>query len=162
MSSRGRTTGHEPEFRWVIAGRRTRLSLVRRLSLSFELRRREGEKQAELWLYAEDSIRRWRISARGLGALHGEGGLAAQMEPLPVWAPLEDAPPRWDQGRCVIEASSFNRLHEALDQGPVSFALQGERVNGEFVLERTPLSLGGRPQWIIRREDSPEPARGRG
>ena len=159
MSSRGRTTGNEPELRWVIAGRRTRLSLVRRLSLSFELRRFEGERQAELWIYAEDSIRRWRVSARGLGAMQGEGGLAAEMEPLPVWAEEEKTPPRWDQGRCVIEASSFDRLHEALDRGPLSFALQGDHLMGEFTLVRTPLSLQERPQWIIRREDGPDPAR---
>ena len=158
MSMRGRTTGNEPEFRWVIAGRRSRLSLIRRLSLSFELRRREGERQVELWIYAEESIRRWRISARGLGALHGEGGLACELEAIPTWAPLDDAPPRWDHGRCVIEASSFNRLHDAIDRGPLSFALQGERVNGEFLLERTPLSLQGRRQWVIRREDGPNPA----
>ena len=161
MSSRGRTTGTEPEFRWAIAGRRTRLSLVRRLSLSFELRRREGERQAELWIYAEELIRRWRISARGLGALHGEGGLAAEMEPLPVWAPLEECPARWDQWRCVIEASSFERLHETIERGPLALALLGERMNGEYVLERTPFSLQGRPQWIIRREDGPVPAQER-
>ncbi len=36
MSSHGHRTGNEPEFRWVIGGKRSRLSLVRRLSLSFE------------------------------------------------------------------------------------------------------------------------------
>ena len=155
MTTRGRTTGKEPEFRWVIAGRRTRLSLVRRLSLSFELRRGEGERRAELWIYAEDCIRRWRISARGLGALHGEGGLACELDALPTWTPPVGVPPRWDQGRCVIEAASFDRVQEAMARGPLSILLQGERVQGEFLLERTPLALQGRPQWMIRREGGP-------
>ena len=158
MSTRGRASGNAPEFRWVIAGRRTRLSLVRRLSLSFELRRWEGARQAELWIYAEECIRRWRIPARGLGAVHGERGLAAELEALPTWSTVGDAPPLWDQGRCVIEASSFNRVQEAIDHGPLSFALQGERVNGEYLLERTPLALQDRPQWVIRREDGAHPA----
>ena len=158
MSTRGGATGHGPEFRWVIAGRRTRLSLVRRLSLSFELRRRAGKRHVELWIYAEDRIRRWRISARGLGALHGEGGLASELDALPIWAPVDDAPTRWDQGRCVIEASSITRLYEAIERGPLRIALQGERANGVFVLERTSLSFEGRPQWVIRREGGPDPA----
>jgi hypothetical protein len=153
MSTHGHRTGHEPEFRWVIGGKRSRLSLVRRLSLSFELRRRDRERGAELWIYAEQSIRRWRISARALGARRGDAGLAGEMSPLPIWLPAEDAPPRWDQGRCVIEAASMGTLQDALDRGPLSFYLQGERVNGDYTLERTPLACNGSAQWVIRRED---------
>ena len=153
MSTHGHRTGNEPQFRWVIGGKRSRLSLVRRLSLSFELRRRARDQGAELWLYAEESIRRWRISARALGAQRGDGGLAAEMAPLSIWAPADDAPPRWDQGRCVIEATSMGRLQDALDRGPLSFYLQGERVNGDYTLQRTALSSQGLAQWVIRRED---------
>ena len=157
MSTRGGATGSGPEFRWVLAGRRTRLSLVRRLSLSFELRREAGKRQVELWIYAEECIRRWSISARGLGALHGEGGLASELDALPTWAWPDDAPPAWDQGRCVIEASSASRLFDGIEPGPLHVSLQGERLKGEFLLERTPFSLDGRPQWLIRRDDRPHP-----
>ena len=158
MSTHERRTGNEPELRWVVAGRRTRRSLVRRLSLSFELRRQEGERQGELWIYAEDCIYRWRVSARGLEALDGEHGLAAELQPLATWAPLRGALPRWDQGRCVIEASSLGRLHATMERGPLRFALYGERVSGEFGLERTPLSFQGHPQWVIRREEAADAA----
>ncbi|MBW3628272.1 MAG: hypothetical protein KY464_03140 [Gemmatimonadetes bacterium] len=158
MSSRGRSSGNEPEFRWVIAGRRNRLSLIRRLSLSFEIRRRDGERQAELWMYAEDCVRRWRISARALGAQDGRGGLATEMEALPIWAPVESAPPLWDQGRCVIEGTAAGRLQDVVERGPLTFALQGDRVTGDYCLVRTTLALNGRPQWVIRRENGARPA----
>lgn len=153
MSSHGHRTGNEPEFRWVIGGKRSRLSLLRRLSLSFELRRHPRGQGAELWIYAEQSIRRWRVSARALGSTYGDAGLAAEMPPLALWAAEDGAPPRWDQGRCVIEASSMGKLQDALDRGPLTFFLQGERVNGDYTLERTPLSVHGQRQWLIRRED---------
>lgn len=158
MRSHGRSTGHEPEFRWVIAGRRNRLSLIRRLSLSFEIRREEGQRHAELWMYAEDCIRRWRISARALGAQDGQGGLATELEALPTREPVESAPPLWDQGRCVIDGASVGRLQDVVESGPLSFALQGDRVTGDYRLDRTPLALEGRPQWVIRRENGAEPA----
>ena len=157
MSSRGRTSGHEPEFRWVIAGRRNRLSLIRRLSLSFELRRRDGERQVELWLYAEDCLRRWDISGRALAAHDGHGGVATEMEPLPIWAPLEGSPPRWDQGRCVIEGAAEGRLQDVVESGPLTFTLQGDRITGDYRLDRTPLALDGRQQWVIRRDHTPVP-----
>ena len=161
MSSGRHTTEREAEFRCVIGGKRNRLSLVRRLSLSFELRGREGGRQVELWIYAEERIHRWRISGRGLGALHGSRSLAVEMEPLAVCAPFDDAPPRWDRGRCVIEAASFARVRDAVEQGPLAFNLQGERVNGDYRLERTPLSLQGRPQWLIGREACVQASQGR-
>lgn len=161
MSTRARPTGSEPEFRWVIGGRRTRLSLVRRLSLTFEVRRAEGQRRCELWIHAEDSIRRWAVPTNGRGDLLARGRLAPAFAPLGPAEIDDDAPPRWDHGHCVIEAAGFSRFEEAVRAGGVTFSLNGKRSGGTFRLERTPMRVDGRDQWLIWREDDDQTARRR-
>jgi hypothetical protein len=156
VSTRSRSTGTDPEFRWVIGGKRSRLSLVRRLSLSFEIRRVEGARRAELWIFAEECIHRWAISADALGGVAGAAKLAPELDAFPLWAAESEVPPRWDRGRCVIEAHSFGRLRDGLTEGLLSFWLQGQRVHGAYRLEKTPMAFAGRPQWVICADDSPD------
>ena len=142
-----------PVFQWILGGRRSRLGLVQRLSLSFELRRGPNERHAELWVYGERRVRRWRVPTNSRGDLLAGGRLAPELEPLELWAPCPGAPPRWDQGRCGVDAAAFDRPRDSLGAGDLSLELRGTRTLGGFRLARTPFSVDGRRQWRIRRDD---------
>jgi hypothetical protein len=137
-----------------MGGKRSRLALVRRFSLSFEVRMSEGARRAELWIFAEECIHRWEIPAEWPGAERERGSLATQLPSFPLWAVDANVPPRRDRGRCVVDAHSIGRLRDAVSDGELSFWLQGERLHGAFRLEKTPLALAGRAQWRLRAEES--------
>ena len=152
----------EPEVRWIVGGRTTGSTTTRRLALSFELRRGEDDRQAELWVYAEDAIRRWRVPTGPRGSTSGSRTVATELEALPLSGSDAGSPPRWDQGRCVIEASEVRRFTEAVDEGELSFTLVGDRIAGSYRLERTPMAYMGRPQWVIHQERRRRASGGRG
>lgn len=150
MITRPRPPGSAPEFNWVLVGQRTRLALVRRLRLSFEIRRRSADRRAELWVYGEDRVRRWRLPTTERGEILAAGRLAPELEELELWTDCPHAPPRWDHGTCVVDAWPFDRLVDAVGTGTVTITLRGEKAQDAFTLERTPMAVCGRAQWRIR------------
>ena len=57
----------------------------------------------------------------------------------------------WDRG--TYEALTEGSVEDALEQGHLSFRLDGERLKGAWTLQRT--SGGAQPQWLLikRREE---------
>lgn len=152
----------DSEQRWSVGGRTTGSTTTRRLALSFELRRGEDDRQAELWVYAEDAIRRWLVPTGPRGSTSSMRTVATELDPLPLWGADAGRPPRWDQGRCVIDANEVRCFTEAVDEGEVSFSLIGDRIAGSYRLHRTPMAYMGRPQWLIHQERRRRASGGRG
>ena len=141
----------EPEFRWTFGGVRSRLTLVRRLALDFEVRRSVGAGRAELWIYGEERVRRWSIPVFGAGSVRRKR-IAPELIPLLDQKGARGSGlPVWDRGRCVIETGSFSRFQDAIDAGELAMTLVGERVTTVVRLERTQMSVDGRPQWLLSR-----------
>ena len=136
-----------------LGGKRTRSELLRRVALPFEIRGEASSRAAELWMYGDDCIHRWRIPLDRIDGIPLCGKVVVQLHSIPVWT-VDHELPRRDHGRCVIDASVAGGLRDVVEMGRLSFSLHGEFIQGEYRLERTPMEMLGKPQWLIWKDAS--------
>ena len=136
-----------PRIRWSCQPDGRGVSLVRQLSLHFEVRRDRHRSPVVLRIHTDREILAWELPSLSLSVA---GRLASELT-----APsLEDysAPTIWDEGRgdCEVSIPTLHQFRSAYAAGGFRIFLRGQRIRRELEFERTGLVLDTRTQWLVR------------